>query len=213
MQISISTYLKQPNEKSKKKEDKVFWIEGLENPADKLGKFDINKDAVSQFIQIAKEVLASSWLQELPSNYLDKMLSKYQEQIKLLMQGGKSMTNSTHENLYKNNNPEPVEVNHINCYVGYALTYSLKERSYDSSCLQIVVDRNKHKGSAFCMKVISLATYVAQIWRDKAFLSTRKKCNHPHQCPCEIKLLQDRPIDRPFDTTPLRRPMIIDKKS
>ena len=31
-----------------KKEDIVFWIEGSENPAHKLGKFDIDKDSVDK---------------------------------------------------------------------------------------------------------------------------------------------------------------------
>ena len=31
-----------------KKEDIVLWIEGASNPADKLGKFDINKDTVKK---------------------------------------------------------------------------------------------------------------------------------------------------------------------
>ena len=46
----------------------------------------------------------------------------------------------------------------------------------------------------------------------QGILRNRKKCDHPYQCPCEIKLLQDRSIDRPFLTNPIRRPMKIDNK-
>ena len=62
------------------------------------------------------------------------------------------------------------------------------------------------------MNIMGLVTYVAHKWRDRAFLRNREKCGHPHQCPCEIKLLQDRSIDRPFLTNPIRRPMKIDNK-
>ena len=62
------------------------------------------------------------------------------------------------------------------------------------------------------MKIMGLATYVTHKWRDRAFLRNRKNCDHPYQCPCEIKLLQDRSIDRPFLTNPIRRPMKIDNK-
>ena len=73
-------------------------------------------------------------------------------------------------------------------------------------------NRNKHKGSAYCMKIIGLVTYVTHKWRDRAFLRNRKKCDHPYQCPCEIKLLQDRSIDIPFLTNPIGRLMKIDNK-
>ena len=46
----------------------------------------------------------------------------------------------------------------------------------------------------------------------QGFYQDQKKCNHPHQCPCEIKLLQNRAIERPFLINPIRRPMIIDNK-
>ena len=39
-----------------------------------------------------------------------------------------------------------------------------------------------------------------------------KVCGHPYRCLCEIKLLQDRKIDRPFLENPIRRPMIFDNK-
>ena len=39
-----------------------------------------------------------------------------------------------------------------------------------------------------------------------------KACGHPYRCLCEIKLLQDRKIDRPFIENPIRKPMIFDNK-
>ena len=62
------------------------------------------------------------------------------------------------------------------------------------------------------MKIMGLATYAAHKWRDRAFLKKKKKCGHLYNCPCEIKLLQDRMFDRPFLTNPIRRPMIINNK-
>ena len=59
---------------------------------------------------------------------------------------------------------------------------------------------------------MSLVTYIAHKWRDKTFLTLKKKYNHPQQCPCEIKLLKDRAIDRPFLTESIRRPMKINNE-
>ena len=58
-----------------KKEDVVFWIEGASNPADKLGKFNIDNNLVNKWINIAKNVLQPRWLQQHPSTYLNKLLS------------------------------------------------------------------------------------------------------------------------------------------
>ena len=41
-----------------KKEDIVLWIKGASNPANKLGKFDINKDLVEKWISLANQVLS-----------------------------------------------------------------------------------------------------------------------------------------------------------
>ena len=46
---NINLYLfKIANLAGLKKEDIVLWIEGASNPADKLGKFDINKDPMEK---------------------------------------------------------------------------------------------------------------------------------------------------------------------
>merc|ERR1712002_1018686 len=69
-----------------KKEDIIFWIDQKDqpNPADKLGKFDINKETVDKWMELATEVLSLQWLQTHPNNYLEKLLNKSKEQIKLL---------------------------------------------------------------------------------------------------------------------------------
>ena len=84
--------------------------------------------------------------------------------------------------------------------------------AYNTTSLQELINRNRHKGSAYCMKIMGLATYAFHKWRDQVFLKKNKSCGHPYQCPCELKLLKDRKIDRPFLEIPIRRPMIIDKK-
>ena len=62
------------------------------------------------------------------------------------------------------------------------------------------------------MKIMGLITYITHKWRDRTFLEKKRECKHLHECPCEIKLLQERKLDRPFLTNPIRRPMIIDNK-
>ena len=70
---------------NQRKEDVMFWIEGAANPADKLGKFYIDKDPVDKWIKLANQVLAPKWLQQHPINYLDKLLCISQEKIKSLL--------------------------------------------------------------------------------------------------------------------------------
>ena len=64
-----------------KKEDIVFWIEGAANPADKLGKFNIDKDPVEKWINLANQVLFPSWLQQHPDKYLNKLISTSKKKI------------------------------------------------------------------------------------------------------------------------------------
>ena len=68
---------------NQKKDDIIFWIDQKDqpNPADKLGKFDIDKDKVARWMELATEVLSPPWLQAHPSSYLEKMLNKSREQI------------------------------------------------------------------------------------------------------------------------------------
>ena len=70
-----------------RKEDIVLWIEGASNPAEKLGKFDIDKDTVEKWISLANQVLKPSFLQQHPIKYLDKLIHNSKERIKLILQG------------------------------------------------------------------------------------------------------------------------------
>ena len=84
--------------------------------------------------------------------------------------------------------------------------------AYNTTSLQKLIDRNRHKGSAYCMKIMGLATYAFNKWRDQVFLKKKKICSHLYQCPCELELLKGRKLDRSFLEMPIRIPMIIDKK-
>ena len=90
--------------------------------------------------------------------------------------------------------------------------HPIQGEAYNTAKLQGLINRNKHKGSAYCMKIMGLVTYTAHKWRDKAFLKKNKVNGHPYKYPCEIKLLKDRKFDRPSLENPIRRPMIIDNK-
>ena len=59
---------------------------------------------------------------------------------------------------------------------------------------------------------MGLVTFAAHKWQDQVFLRKHKTCGHPYKCPCEVKLLQSRKIDRPFQEHSIRKPMIIDNK-
>ena len=92
------------------------------------------------------------------------------------------------------------------------LVVTIQGDACDRATLQGLINWNKHKGSALCMKIMGLATYAAHKWQDRAFLRKNKVCGHPYKYLCEIKLLQDRKIDRQFLENPIRRPMMIDNK-
>ncbi len=89
--VNVNLHLfKIANLTGQKKEDIVLWIEGASNPADKLGKFDIDKDPVEKWISLANQVLSPRWLQQHPSKYLDKLISTSKERIRSLLQGGRA---------------------------------------------------------------------------------------------------------------------------
>ena len=70
----------------------MFWInqKGAFNPSDLLGKFDIDKDPVSKWIELLKLVLQPPWLQQHPDTYLKQMLIKSQQKIQAQTMGGAS---------------------------------------------------------------------------------------------------------------------------
>ena len=63
--------------------------------------------------------------------------------------------------LYGETNSEATLVNHDNYYERYALILAFKDNPYDNSLFKTIVTRNKHKGSAKCMKIMGLVTYIA----------------------------------------------------
>ena len=96
-----------------RKEDIVIWIEGASNPADKLGKFDIDKDTVEKWIGLANQVLRPDFLQQHPNKYLNRLIHKSKERIKVILQG-------RHPEEKQNQDPaKEVSVRHISCYEGY----------------------------------------------------------------------------------------------
>ena len=70
------------------------------------------------------------------------------------------------EFLSEGSNPKTTEVNYVNCYEGYAPVSSFKESPYDSSLLQVIINKNKHLETAKCMKIMGLFTYFAHKWQD-----------------------------------------------
>ena len=150
--------------------------------------------------------MAPNWLQQHPSKYLDKLIHSSKERIKSILQGGRAEDESNQDSV------DEAAIRHISCYEGYTPKHPMQGMGYDTTRLQGIIDRNKHKGSAYCMKIIRLATYAAHKWRERVFLKKNKVCGHPYKCLCKIKLLQDRKIDRPFLENPIRKPMIIDNK-
>ena len=79
---------------NQKKENIVFWLNqnGTFNPADKISKFNIDKDTVAKWMELAQETLHPDWLQENPENYLQKMLEDSKEKIKDAKSGGQIKT-------------------------------------------------------------------------------------------------------------------------
>merc|ERR1712121_71244 len=72
------------------KENIIFWLNQDEvfNPADKLGKFDIERDPVQKWVKLQKEVHQPNWLQDHPKNYLHRMIKASKEKIKTVKTGG-----------------------------------------------------------------------------------------------------------------------------
>merc|ERR1712089_45796 len=71
------------------KENIVFWINQKRafNPADLLGKFDIDKDPGSKWMELAQRVLQPPWLMKNPDTYFRKMLEESNNKIRGLMAG------------------------------------------------------------------------------------------------------------------------------
>merc|ERR1711895_90299 len=74
----------------------------------------------------------------------------------------------------------------------------VRNKTVDFQPLETIVDKNKFRGSNFCLTVMGYVTWIAHHWRDKVYLKKNTTCNHQYLCPCKKKLLADRQIDRPF---------------
>ena len=122
---------------------------------------------------LAKEVLSLPWLQAHYNKYLERILNKSKETIKLLKQGGNGPQSGNQDVT-----TETVQANHVNCYERYIPISVLKGDPYDSSLFQTIVDNNKIQGSAKCMKMIGLVTYAAHNGRDTVYLRCNKVCKH-----------------------------------
>merc|ERR1712115_548631 len=189
------------------KENIVFWISQRKafNPADLLGKFDIDKDQVSRWMELARRILQPPWLQRNPVTYFRKMLDDSNDKIRELMAG--------------NHNKQPVDndqslvhdctelkqggdlmINFINVQDRFT---PIRNKSVDFQPLETVVTRNKFRGSNYCLKIMGYATWIAHHWRDKVYLRKYSTCNHQYLCPCKRKLLADRKVDRPFVELPI----------
>ena len=46
--------------------------------------------------------------------------------------------------------------------------YPIQEKGYNTKELQGIINRNKHRGPAYCIKIMGLASYAAHEWQDKA---------------------------------------------
>ena len=90
------------------------------------------------------------------------MIEKSKEQVKLLKQGGKMQNfNKQQEILSEGEDPKTTKVNYVNCHERYAPVSTFKESPYDSSLMQVIIDKNKHLGTTKCMKIMGLLTYFA----------------------------------------------------
>merc|ERR1712163_85931 len=85
----------------------------------------------------------------------------------------------------------------------------IKNKPVDFHPLEVIVRRNKFRGTNFCLKILGYVTWIAHNWRDKIYLKNHKACEHQYLCQCKKKLLTDRKFDRPFAELPIRDPQII----
>merc|ERR1711962_1304235 len=195
------------------KENIVFWInqKGAFNPSDLLGKFHIDKDPVSKWMDLSKLVLQPPWLQLHPDNYLQQMLIESQEKIRAQTTGGTTKKPLNEEELLAHDcvelkKGENVMINFIDVQDRFK---PVRNKPVDFHPLETIVRRNKFKGSNYCLKIMGYVTWIVHNWRDKVYLRKHKACNHPYLCECKKKLLADRKFDRPFTELPIRDPQVI----
>ena len=94
---------------------------------------------MEKWIGLANQVLRPDFLQQHPNKYLNRLIHKSKERIKVILQGG-------HPEEEQNQDPaEEVSVKHISCYEGYTPKYPVGQKGYDTAILQGIIDRNKAK--------------------------------------------------------------------
>merc|ERR1712101_19992 len=170
---------------SQLKENIVFWINQKEafNPADLLGKFDVDKDQVSKWMNLSKLVLQPPWLLQNPDTYLKKLLSESQEKIRTQTTGKPTKKPLNEEELLTHDCVElkrgdSVMVNFINVQDRFK---PVRNKPVNFHPLETIVTRNKFRGSNYCLKILGYVTWIAHNWRDKVYLRKHKVCN-----PCDI---------------------------
>ena len=164
------------------KENIVFWINQKKafNPADLLGKFDIDKDQVSRWMELAKKVLQPSWLQQNPDTYLRNMLEESNEKILELTAGKHTKQPVDKEQSLTHDCAElkqggDLMINFINVQDRFT---PISNKPVDFQPLETVVTRNKFKGSNYYLKIMGYATWITCHWRDNVYLRKYSTCNH-----------------------------------
>ena len=71
----------------------------------------------------------------------------------------------------------------------------IQNKPVDYHPVDMVVRRNKYKGSSHCMKIMGYVTYFVHKWVDKVYLMNNKNCKHSYFCECKKKLLSARKQD------------------
>merc|ERR1712002_1274499 len=198
------------------KEDIIFWLNQEEvcNPADKLGKFDIEKDPVHKWVKLQKEILQPDWLQDHPRNYLHRLIKSSKEKIRLSKTGGYLRNQSAEKilGLHLHTEPSKDEDIMVSYIEANEKLLPARKKNLDFHPLDRVVERFGHKGSSYVMKIMGYVTYFAHRWVDKLYLMKHKVCSHEELCECKKKLLEQRQVDRPFRDNPIRDITFVDGK-
>ena len=163
------------------KENIIFWLNQEEtfNPADKLGKFDIDKDPVNKWTSLALKVLHPEWLQGHPKHYLHKMLKESSEIFKEVRSGGSTEKPTNKEAVLTHHCTKLSEDENIMASYMEVQDYikPTRKKKLDFHPLDIIVRRNGTRGSSRYMKIMGYVTYFAPRWVDKLYLKNTKFVN------------------------------------
>ena len=84
-------------------------------------------------------------LQQHPNKYLNKLISTSKKKIHSQLQGGHEVDQPSQDL------PDKASVRHVSCYERYIPKHPMQGGAYNTTSLQKLIDRNRHKGSAYCM--------------------------------------------------------------